>query len=184
MGNDDGCAAFLLGLLQRAASQERKLLIVDGRGFGSLAGNDAGVFEHIAIQTDNGDERHVEGEVDRGLRHGRADQAAGFGGAHRFRIDEIAQKCVQRGHAFASCKPGRRVVAGARRRSGPDRNGRAHKTGRNNTAPGRNCRPRLPNGNRRKDDRRAWDPRNRRTILSATSDWVSGPFTEPVSPRE
>ena len=58
--------------------EEVELLVAD-RVVAALGGDDARAFEHVCVEADDRDEWGVEGEVDAGLGHRRADEGAGVG---------------------------------------------------------------------------------------------------------
>ena len=80
MHGDDHGSGELVALDALESGSEKSNLALVERGIGSvLIGDDAGIFEHVAVEAEDADEGCLEGEIDRGLDHGGANEAAGVG---------------------------------------------------------------------------------------------------------
>ncbi len=95
-GDDDGSGEFVCLDAVECGGEEVHLARVEHLIGAALVGDDAGVFEHIAVKAEDANERAVEGEVDGGLDHGAAQQAARIGRGVEGRSTEVAQKSGER----------------------------------------------------------------------------------------
>jgi len=100
-GKDDG-AGVVAGLDVLQLGGEEVELVVGNRGplfFAvgiGLAGDDAGIFERVAEESDDADVGSVEREVDAGLGHGSAMEGSGFLRDYDRLVAEVASKGSER----------------------------------------------------------------------------------------
>ena len=80
MHGHDHRALEVVGLdLIQLSRQVRDLCVADAWVRTVLARDHTGVFEHVAIESDDADERRIEGEIHTRLNHSRPAQASRFG---------------------------------------------------------------------------------------------------------
>lgn len=79
-GDDDGTSKFVrLDALESGREVVDLSIVENGVGCGGsgLGGDDAWIFEHIAIERQDAEEWGLEGEVDPRLDHGGSEESAG-----------------------------------------------------------------------------------------------------------
>ena len=104
-GDDDGSGELVGRDALEGGGEEGGLASVEdgvGSGGAGLGGDDAGVFEDVAIDAEDSNERRVEGEVHPGLDHGGAAEAAGVGVVRGRWGAEVGEEAGEAGGASGS----------------------------------------------------------------------------------